>query len=600
MGTPILLKDPDTTIFNKRERLYKDGIEIEKGVVITEPWLEKNEELLMDYWQIFAAYPDLYLDIITPQRSNFTLFPFQRLFLRACMRYTTIFITAARATSKTFLSILAKYIQCIIVPGHVGSIVAPNKSQAAKITKQKVQEIWRIWPLLAKELEVYQGEPHANFSKDYVELYFKNGSRLTVVGALDSDRGIRTHATLIDETRDQDGDAIAEIILPQMNVSRRMINGLVNNYEPFNTQVIYATSAGTKSSFAYSALLDTFEKAVIDPKHNFCMGLDYRIPVLHGLIDGNYVKNLKLSPSYNEQTFAAEYLGIWQGGSEESWFEFEKISKYRKLKNPEWKQKFRDDSNVFYLISVDIARIVHGDQSVACIFRVNIRENRYYATLVNIEVLGKTDQSKTFDQQTIDIKRLIERYNPREVVIDINGLGRGVADLMIRTQVDDFGHVYPAYGFFNNDDYKKVQPKDAPCILYGMIANGPLNSKIHGNAYTRLNSGGVRFLITEQEARSMLLSTKVGQKMTFRKRVERLMPHEMTTKLFEEMSNLRLKRTGLDIVLEQINARFPKDKYSAFAYGLWRIKELEEAAFSKHRLRANAQGRQLVFFTGGV
>jgi hypothetical protein len=30
------------------------------------------------------------------------------------------------------------------------------------------------------------------------------------------------------------------------------------------------------------------------------------------------------------------------------------------------------------------------------------------------------------------------------------------------------------------------------------------------------------------------------------------MPHEMTTKLFEEMTNLRLRRTGasLDIVLE--------------------------------------------------
>jgi hypothetical protein len=30
------------------------------------------------------------------------------------------------------------------------------------------------------------------------------------------------------------------------------------------------------------------------------------------------------------------------------------------------------------------------------------------------------------------------------------------------------------------------------------------------------------------------------------------MPHEMTTKLFEEMANLRLRRTGvsLDIVLE--------------------------------------------------
>jgi hypothetical protein len=55
------------------------------------------------------------------------------------------------------------------------------------------------------------------------------------VGALDSDRGLRTHATLIDEARDQDGDAINEIVLPQMNVSRRMDNGLINPYEKINT-----------------------------------------------------------------------------------------------------------------------------------------------------------------------------------------------------------------------------------------------------------------------------------------------------------------------------------------------------------------------------
>lgn len=98
------------------------------------------------------------------------------------------------------------------------------------------------------------------------------------MAALDSDRGIRTHATLIDEARDQDGDAINEIVLPQMNVSRRMANGLVNTNEKINTQVIYATSAGTKSSYAYEALIDTFEKAIINPKSAFCIGLDYRVP----------------------------------------------------------------------------------------------------------------------------------------------------------------------------------------------------------------------------------------------------------------------------------------------------------------------------------
>lgn len=595
MSNVITLRDPSAASFNARERVFRDGIELDKGVVITEQWLQKNEELLYDSWCIFSAYPDIYLDIIKPQDSNFNLFPYQRMFLRACMRYTTIYITAARATSKTFLSILAKYLQCVFVPGHIGSIVAPNKNQAAKISKQKIEEIWRIWPLLKNELEVYNSEPHANFGKDYCDLFFKNGSRLSIVGALDSDRGIRTHATLIDETRDQDGDMISEVILPQMNVSRRMANGLVNPYEKINTQVIYATSAGMKSSFAYEALIDTFEKAIIDPEHNFCIGLDYRIPVLHGLIDAKYVRNLKLSPSYNEITFASEYMGTWMGGSDESWFNFEKISKYRKIKNPEWKQKFRGEPNTFYLISVDVGRL--SDQTVACIWRVNIRDNKYYSTLVNIYVLGRQAETKTFVQQAIDLKKLIEKYQPREVVIDCNGLGVGLADEMIRNQIDNLGNTLPAYGFFNNDDYKKIQPKDAAPILYSIKANGPLNSKIHGNFYTRLNTGMIRFLITEQEARTALLSTQSGSSMSFEKRVKRLMPHELTTKLFEEMANLRLKRAGLDIVLEQINSRFPKDKYSAAAYGQWRIKELEDEAYQKKKRRLITGSRQLVFFT---
>ena len=71
-------------------------------------------------------------------------------------------------------------------------------------------------------------------------------------------------------------------------------------------------------------------------------------------------------------------------------------------------------------------------------------------------------------------------------------------------------------------------------------------------------------------------------------------------KLFEEMANLRLKRTGsgLDIVLERITSHYPKDKYSAFSYGLWRIKELEEE-YCKRKKKKSSRSRQLVFFTGG-
>lgn len=252
---------------------------------------------------------------------------------------------------------------------------------------------------------------------------------------------------------DHDGDAIAEIVLPQMNVMRRTATGLINPNEHINTQVIYATSAGMKSSFAYEKLLDVFQNAIIDPKRSFAIGLDYRIPAIHGLIDGNYVRQLKMDPSYKETTFAAEYMGTWLGGSEESWFQFDKISKYRKNKNPEWYPKYRDTENVFYLLSVDVGRL--NDATACCVWRVNIQQNKYFCTLVNLIVLGRDAQSKRFSRQAIDLKRIIATYHPKEVVIDTNGLGIGFADEMIREHIDDDGTVLPAYGFFNNADYKK-------------------------------------------------------------------------------------------------------------------------------------------------
>lgn len=306
-----------------------------------------------------------------------------------------------------------------------------------------------------------------------------------------------------------------------------------------------------------------------------------------------------MSPSFNAESFGREYASLWTGGSEESWFSFDKLQKYRKIKNPEKRAISREGSLQFYLLSVDVGRL--SDSTVCCVWRVNVVKDKYYSTLVNIKVLGREAATKTFHQQAIDIKYLIRDFQPKEVVIDTNGLGLGLADEMIRQQVDEIGETLPAYGFFNDDSYKKIQPKDCQNILYSMKANGPLNSKIHGNAYSRINSGLVHFLIKEQEARSSLLATKVGQKMTLEQRTKRLMPHEMTTRLFEEMANLRLKRTGvgLDIVLEQINSRFPKDKYSSFAYGLWRIKELEEENFKKKKRFNNGIRRQLVFFNGG-
>ncbi|MEE3344834.1 MAG: hypothetical protein VZS44_12120, partial [Bacilli bacterium] len=87
---------------------------------------------------------------------------------------------------------------------------------------------------------------------------------------------------------------------------------------------------------------------------SFVFGCDYRIPVMHGLLDRLYINNLKMSPSYSEQSFASEYMSIWGGGSSESWFNFDKLSRYRTIKNPEKRAINRHNPNEFYLLSTDV------------------------------------------------------------------------------------------------------------------------------------------------------------------------------------------------------------------------------------------------------
>ena len=434
------------------------------------------------------------------------------------MRFKDIYVTAPRAFSKSFITILALILQCIFIPGTKRFICAPNKTQAAQIAKEKIVEIYDRWPLLRKE--VVGGEVSdtpGNFGKDYVTLKFRNGSQFDVVGALDSQRGGRRHGGLVDEVRDHEEGPINEVVLPLMNVSRRLPDNTVNDKEP-NQQRIFMTSAGVKTSFAYDLLVDDLIDCIIHPDSTFVFGCDYRVPILHGLLDKTYINKLKTSSSFSEDSFAREYASIWSGSSEEAWFNFDKMTKYRKIKNPETHAISRANSEQFYLLSVDVGRL--NDQTVCCVFRVNVSgEGKYYATLVNLYVLGRTVETKPFHKQAMDVKKIIRKFNPREVVIDTNGLGLGIADEMIREQVDEFGNYYPAYGFHNDLDYIKIQPKDAVRILYGIKANGPLNSKIHGNVYSRINSGAVRFLIKEQEAKNALLSTKTGQKMTVTQRI---------------------------------------------------------------------------------
>ena len=381
-----------------------------------------------------------------------------------------------------------------------------------------------------------------------------------------------------------------------------MCNQDLNPNEPQQCQ-FWISSASDKNTFCYDKTIEMMESAIINPNKNFIMGFDYRVPIVAGLLSKDFLNELKISQTFSEAGFAKEYMSRFVGNSDESWFDYEKFLTHRRLVNPETKENIRDGIESFYILSVDLAR-KEGCQSVCCVLKVFPRKDGpWKMNLVNLFILGKHQGEKDFDHQVLELKRLIKAFNPREVVIDINGLGISFGDTMVKETFDPVtGETYPAYGFHNKykDDY--AQPRGCDRILYGIKANGQLNSDIHSTLYAKIYAGLITFLISEQDAKTKLMSTKAGQKMKPEAKIARLMPHELTTILINEILNLRLKPTGNNnqITVEQINSRMGKDKFSAFEYGVWRVAELENELLSRRRNRGLGGGkRKLTFFRAG-
>jgi len=558
--------------------LLKEEYGVEKNVILSRENVEKNRELIEKYIEYFSAYPDIYLDLIAPADSKFHLYFYQRIFLRACMRYKYHYCIASRGYSKSFLSILAGILRCIFLPFTTMFLVAPGASQGVEIAQEKISQIFNIWPLLEKEIA------KKNESQKEINLFFKNGSNFDVLTVTSKSRGLRRNAGILDEVRDHDPSKLNAVVIPVMNISRRTASGAYNPYEKHQPQT-WISSASQKSDYCYQKLIDFLERSILDPDNIYVEGCDYHVPVACGLMPLDFINDVKNDSTFNEITFAQEYLSIFTGGAVNSWLPTSKLTRLRKIVNPHYKAKVDPSGKSFYVIGVDVARSGEA-RSIASVFQVVPRKypQKWIKKLVNLYTFNGDERH--FQDQANALKKLIAAFDPKEVIIDGTGLGRGLLDFMVIETFDEkTGQTLPAYGSYNDDELKKVQSVDCPKILNVLIANATLNSEIHSIAYSEIVSGHVRLLIEENEAKAKLMATKSGQKMQLDKRIQRLMPYEMTTRLIEEIGNLRLKTTisSKNIAVERINKDIQKDRFSSFEYGLYSIHIMEEKEMKKNK-----------------
>ena len=536
------------------------------------------------YISFWREYPDLFVDFMKGPDNTFNLFFYQRVFMRAAMRHKYVYAVFPRAYSKSFLAVMILMIRCILYPRCKLFVTSGGKEQAAGIMKEKVKEICTLIPAFEKEIDWGRGKSMEG--KDYCKYVFKNGSYFDNIAARESSRGKRRHGGLIEECVGVDGTILSEVIIPTMNISRMCMDGTTQPDETLNKSQIYVTTAGWKNTYPYEKLIQLLVWQIVQPEKSFIMGGTYRIPILMKLLDKNFIKDLKMDGTFNESSFEREYESKWSGSVEDAFFNSEVFDRNRILNQPEYEASGRSSKSAYYVLSADVGR--KGCDTVVCVFKVTPQpQGTAIKTLVNIYTF--TDEH--FEDQAIKLKKLFYKYNAQRLVIDANGLGIGLVDYMIKSQVDpDTADTFPDFGVYNDDElyYKKyrtnVTEQDA---LYLVKANAPINTEAHTIARSNLSSGKVKFLIDERVAKQKLLNTKVGQNMKPEERAEYLKPFTLTSILKEEMLNLREENEGVNIILKQANRGIRKNKLSAFEYGLYYIKQEEDS--KKKRKKFNVK-----------
>lgn len=189
-----------------------------KKIGLSEERINAIKPQLRQYIAYWREYPDMFIDFLqdggdSSKERKLKFYFYQRVFLRAAMRYKYVYMVFPRAYSKSFLSVMVLMCRCVLYPRSKLFVTSGGKEQAAGIIKEKVDEICNLVPAFTRELDLRPGKTRQ--SKDYCIFMFKNGSYFDNIAARESSRGKRRHGGLVEECVGVDGQILSEVIIPK-------------------------------------------------------------------------------------------------------------------------------------------------------------------------------------------------------------------------------------------------------------------------------------------------------------------------------------------------------------------------------------------------
>lgn len=562
--------------------------------------LSRKSERLMEgiaYWTSFYRQ--------NPQRFvkdflNVTLKDFQQILLYEFMHNNYNMYLASRGQGKTYLVALLCLVKMILYPKTKIIIASGTKGQAMEVLTKIITDFMKNYGWGSENLRYEIEDWSTAINNPHINL--KNGSWLKIITANDNARHERANIIVVDEFRMVPLE-IVQTVLKKFLTAPRQPNYL-NKPEYAHlierNQEFYMSSAWYTSHWSYQLARSYYANMLKLNSGFFMCALPYQIAIKSHLLDREQVKDEMSEATFNEMSFAMEMGCMWQGDKAGAFFKYDEIIPNRKLKevlypatcgvSSKYKKVPELLPNERRIISLDIALMgskKHNNDASSIILNSAIptSSNKYIGNVVYMENI----EDIRGDDLALKVRRYYDYFKCTDMVIDANGLGLPIYELIADDMFDkESGVFYPALNCRNNKLLaEKCKVPDAPKTIWAVKANAEFNSNIYNLLRSAFQQGKINLPISEQEAeRYWEEKFKEFKSMEKFEKYEYLHSYLESTFLIYELIALQSEQKGTNTrVWERSGMR--KDRVSSMAYNYWVQNELEKELAKNNRLSFN-------------
>ena len=361
-----------------------------------------------------------------------------------------------------------------------------------------------------------------------------------------------------------------------------------DGYPTERTKELYASSCWYEGHWSYKHV-QSYVVNMMRGRSYFCCAMPYQLAIKENLLDKERVEDEMSESDFNEVQFHMEMCALFWSQATSGLYSFNEIDKNRVIKHPFYPrsitQKHADKmlkipqkrEGEKRILSADIALMSSAkNKNDATSIFINQMLPTPSGRYINNIIYTENNEGLRTDDQALVIRKLFEDFDCDYLVIDSNGIGLPVTDLLMGDMYDQAtGETYGALSCCNDDELaKRCTTPGAPKVIWAIRGTPDFNSRCALTLREALKQGQVKLLISEYDADDALAGVKGFASLPPQEALQLKLPYIHTTLLINELINLEYESKNSVIRVKE-KSGMRKDRYSSLSYNIFVAKQIE-------------------------